>query len=462
MERRTRRQFLAGTGAVGLAGLAGCNTFAGDGGAATTGTDADEPTPTTEIDPGSYPETGDIALDPVADGLVSPVAVVAEPNADRQYVLDQVGVAYRLTDDGIADEPFLDLRDRVEVSPERGLLGLDFHPDYPDDRRFFARYSAPRRQNTPSDYSHTEVLAEFTVTADGPRRRPASERTLIEFPSPTIYHQAGTITFGPDGYLYVTMGEGTMGEFAQDVQSNLLGGIHRIDVDAEGDDRPYGIPSDNPLVGREGRSEFYAWGFRNPWRMSFNDGDLIVGDVGSRFYEEVNVVQNGGNYGWPYREGPYCTGWEGAAESGEHCGVDLSTVPGDDFEPAATGFDYGDEEKPVGTAVIAGYVYDGPGLADLQGEYLFGNYTSDLSKPRGVLFTADRSAERPWPISRVTVSNGPNGDIHRIVNSMGRDSAGRIYLCCVAVPERQRFDATAGEVYRVVPPGEASMNLPPT
>ncbi|MFB6186503.1 MAG: sorbosone dehydrogenase family protein, partial [Halobacteriaceae archaeon] len=126
--------------------------------------------------------------------------------------------------------------------------------------------------------SHTELLTEMRVD-DSPLVE--TEKILIEFPSPTIYHQAGSLAFGPDGYLHVPMGEGTVDRFAQDVTSNLLGGLHRIDINTTANGKPYGIPPGNPFVDKRGRNEYYAWGFRNPWQLSFDGEDLIVADVGA-------------------------------------------------------------------------------------------------------------------------------------------------------------------------------------
>lgn len=450
-----RREMLRALAVSGIAGVAGCGA-PGD----------DTKTSTRPTDTGTVPQgDGDltIALEKVADGLVSPTNLVVAPHDGTKYVMDQIGTVHRLGPDGLANEPFLDLRNRVLVSPERGLLGMAFHPEFPDDPRFFIRYSAPSRPGTPDEYSHTEVLAEIETTEDGQSPKLETERALIEFPSPTIFHQAGTILFGPDGYLYITMGEGTVKRFGQDVESNLLGGIHRIDVDRETEDRPYAIPDDNPLVGRTGRDEYYAWGLRNPWRMSFNEGELIAGDVGEFRWEEVNVIEKGQNYGWPYREGAHCYGWEDSAESGPMCGVDPATVPGEEFVDPVIEFPHEGDQALVGTAIIAGYTYDRDDIPGIEGQYIFSNYTRTLQKPRGELFAANPSDGGTWSTAKLTIENGPQGEVHRVVNSMGRDAEGRIYLLGVSVPDSSnRFEQQAGEIYRIVPEGAGSGQLPPT
>jgi glucose/arabinose dehydrogenase len=458
--KRTRRRFLGSCALVGAGAGAGC---ASPPGAGDSPTDDPAGTPTTWTNDFDHADRAALSLEPVASGLTSPTNLVVAPDGSGRYVIDQVGTMHAIGADGLASEPYLDLSERVVVSPERGLLGAAFHPDYPADDRLFLRYSVPRREGTPRDYTHTELLTELAAPPEaGPRLD--TEQTLIEFPSPTIYHQAGTIVFGPDGYLYVAMGEGTERAFAQDVRSNRLGAIHRIDVDGGGPDRPYGIPDDNPFAGdgSDAYPEYYAWGFRNPWRMSFNDGDLVVGDVGNYSWEEIDVVEKGGNYGWPYREGAHCTGWGDSDPDAEHCGVDPASVPGEGFTDPVVEFPHDAGDVPYGTAVIAGYVYGREDVPALTGRYLFSNYTASLESPSGHLYAADPTAEGQWPVEKLLVGNSPDGDLNRVVNSLGRDELGRLYVLTVGLPDKaNRFDAGAGAVYRVVPTGSASAPLSP-
>jgi len=434
----TRRQFLCAVGASATVATAGCSipVLGGD----------DPP-----------PEGPTVALEPVAAGLTLPTQLAADPDSGRRYVLDQTGEVRTIGPYGLESEPFLDLTEDVIASKERGLLGMAFHPDYPDDPRFFLRYSAPGRGDLPDDYTHTEVLAEFR-TDEGGDVLPDSERSLIEFPAPTPFHNAGTIAFGPDGYLYVTMGESNNEELAQDVETNLLGGIHRIDVDEETDERPYGVPEDNPLVGEPGRSEYYAWGFRNPWRLSFYDGDPIVGDVGRFDYEEVNVVEKGGNYGWPYRAGGRCRGWEDGAESGERCGVDSETIPGGTFVDPVVAFERG---RANGVAVIGGCMYERDDVSELEGTYLFGNHATVPDEPSGDLLVADPDGGDPWPMSKPRIENGPGGEVNRVITSLGRDGEGHVYLLTTAVPlHGDQFGHDAGEVFKIVPPEATDASIP--
>lgn len=435
---RTRRQLLRAAGAGAVAATAGCVESL--------------------LSNGPPPEGPAVALEPVAGGLTSPTQLVADPDSGRRYVLDQTGEVGAIGPDGLASEPFLDLSEEVIVSKERGLLGMAFHPEYPEDPRVFLRYSAPGRGDLPEDYTHTEVLAEFRTDEDGAILRD-SERPLLEIPSPTPFHNAGTIAFGPDGYLYVTVGESNNEELAQDVESNLLGGIHRIDVDEEADDRPYGIPDDNPLVGEAGRSEYYAWGFRNPWRLSFYDGDPIVGDVGPYEYEEVDVVKKGGNYGWPYRFGGRCRDWEDGSGSGEHCGADPESIPAGEFADPVVTFERGEAN---GFAVIGGCMYERDDVPELEGTYLFGNHTTVPDEAKGDLLVADPESGTPWSMSKPRIENGPDGELNRVITSLGHDAEGHVYLLTTAVSlDGDQFGHDAGEVFKVVPPDATETSIPP-
>jgi glucose/arabinose dehydrogenase len=281
---------------VALVALAGCGSPSSSG---RDPTDDGSPSGSTDGAPdgsGDDSAVESVALDTLVDGLNAPVDIAFVPQTDRRYIAEQPGILHSRDEDGLRDEPVLDLRDGVVAGGERGLLGLALHPEFEDTRRLFVRYSAPRRGGTPENYSHTFVLAEFRVSEDN-RAVPNSEQTILEIPEPQGNHNAGDVLFGPEGYLYVAVGDGgaggdrglghvedwydaVEGGNGQDVTENLLGSLLRIDVDARDGDRPYGIPTDNPLVGREGLDEHYAWGLRNPWRMSFDGDDRYVADVG--------------------------------------------------------------------------------------------------------------------------------------------------------------------------------------
>ncbi|MEA5386361.1 PQQ-dependent sugar dehydrogenase [Haloarculaceae archaeon H-GB2-1] len=319
----TRRRFVVRGLSFASVGLAGCTQQAQSD--AEQGTES----PTTETGQQSPEPTSPISalgVERLGEGFTSPVGLEM-PDESRRFVVDQVGVVHLLDDDGVADDPYLDLRDRVvDVSgfSERGLLGLALHPDFAENGRLFVRYSSRSRPGTPTDYSHTFVLSEFTADPNARTVDRATERVVLTIPQPQSNHNAGSVAFGPDGYLYVGVGdggaggdqgtghvedwyEGNAGGNGQDVTRNLLGSVLRIDVDGRDDGKAYAVPEDNPLVGTDGLPEHYAWGFRNPWRLSFGpDGRLFVADVGQSEWEEVDIVEQGGNYGWNVREGSHC------------------------------------------------------------------------------------------------------------------------------------------------------------
>jgi glucose/arabinose dehydrogenase len=221
---------------------------------------------------------------------------------------------------------------------ERGLLGLAFHPAYAQNGRFFVYYSAPLREGAPQDFDHTSRISEFSVSSQNPDRADSgSERIMLEVDQPQSNHNGGTLLFGPqDGFLYISLGDGgahndaapghvedwyefNAGGNGQDVTQNLLGSILRIDVNTGG---PYGIPQDNPFVGREGLDEIYAYGLRNPYRMSFDragEYGLFAVDAGEHLWEEISSIVKGGNYGWNVKEGTHCFDAANPTEPPEQC-----------------------------------------------------------------------------------------------------------------------------------------------
>jgi len=377
-----------------------------------------------------------VAATPVSDGFTAPVDVAIPPTRPSRYlVADQSGVVFRVEDGTVTGDPFLDLQDAivpVAGYDERGLLGLALHPEYASNRRLYVRYSAPPRSGTPDGYDHTFVLSEFEATADGTGVVAGSQRTLLEIPEPQMNHNAGSLAFGPDGYLYVGVGDGgaagdqgrghvadwydaVPGGNGQDVTSNLLGSILRIDVDGRTGDRPYGIPEDNPLVDRPGLPEQYAWGFRNPWRFSFDGADLYVADVGQNRYEEVNRVQKGGNYGWNVREGTHCF---------EASDCPQSTPDGDPLRDPIIEYSHADDGDPGGQSVIGGYRYRGADLEPLSGAYLFTDWAAE-----GRLFVArPPDDDGLWPISVASLDS--TGDpVGRFVLAFGRTPDDELVVC---------------------------------
>jgi len=403
-----------------------------------------------------------VAVEPVAEGFAAPVAIEFHPAADLRYVADQEGVVYVHGADG--RRALLDLRDRlVELEPqydERGLLGVALHPEFPDDPRLFVRYSAPVREGTPADYDHTEVLSSFEVAADGRSADLESEEPILEIPSPQFNHNAGDLAFGPDGYLYVGTGDGggegdrgpghVEGGNGQDVTGNVLGSILRIDVDAGGGG--YAVPDDNPLVGAEVLDELYAWGFRNPYRLSFDaDGRLFVADVGQHLYEEVNVVRKGGNYGWNVREGRHCFDPENPTDPPDDCPEESER--GEPLLDPVVEYPHVEGGEVVGSAVVGGYVYEGGSLPDLRGSYLFGDWATTQDRPSGRLFAAEPAGGDEWSVEELAVTTTASGRLERNVLGFGRDADGELY---VLANETHVPSGDTGAVLRLVPPGESA------
>ena len=430
----------------------------GDGSAAETATATETPDGEDSV----VPSGPTIALDTVADGFEVPTDFAAPPGDDRRFVVDLPGQVYTVESGGGRGEPFFDVSGRLsELTGERGLLGITFHPAFDENRRFFLRYSAPLAADAPEGFSHTEVLVEFRATEDASGVVEGSERVLLAVDEPTKYHNGGALAFGPDGYLYASYGDGggsrdtglghatdwyeaNTGGNGQDVSENLLGSILRIDVDGTEGDEPYAIPEDNPLVGEAGLDEQYAWGFRNPWRMGFSDGELYVADVGQSRFEEVDRVVKGGNYGWNVREGTHCYSTANPGKIPAECSE--STPPsvrgGEPLRDPVIEYPHARDGEPIGLSVIGGYVYDGTVNA-LSGQYVFGDY-SQAGDPQGSLFVATPDETGQWDFEKLTIAGAADGELGGYLIDVGRDDAGDLYALTSA-------GDLGGAVHKLVP-----------
>ncbi len=406
-----------------------------------------------------------VDLELMAEGLNSPVTLVSPGDGSgRLFVVDRVGLVYVLTAErDLLEEPFLDVRDRMvelrENYDERGLLGLAVHPDFGENGRFFVYYSAPLREDGPQGWDHTAHISEFAVSAGDPNKADAkSERVLLQVDEPQFNHDGGQVVFGPDSYLYISLGDGGG---ANDVATGhglsgngqdpttLLGSVLRIDVDS-GD--PYGIPSDNPFVDSdEGADEVFAYGLRNPWRMSFDAGgehELYVADVGQNMWEEVSVVTLGGNYGWNIKEGTHCFDHRNPDVSPEECpdtGLNGEALIGPIIE-------YGHPDLPsgIGTTVIGGFVYRGTALTDLQGQYVFGDWSTSFAMPDGQLLvaTAPGSEGDLWSVAPLLVASHEDGRPHAFVLGFGQDAENELY---VLTTDTTGPTGETGKVWKIVP-----------
>ncbi len=299
--------------------------------------------------------------------LQQPVWMTQAPDdPGRWYVVEQAGRLVTFTDNPKRRERSvaLDITDRVEFGGEQGLLGLAFHPRYADNGYVYVNYV--------SEASGTKETRISRFRRDGATAfDPDSEKILLRVEQPYSNHNGGGILFGPDGYLYVGMGDGGLAGDPKGHGQNtetLLGAFLRIDVDSKD---PYAIPADNPFAsGKGGAPEVWAWGLRNPWRFSFDrkTGKLWAGDVGQNAWEEVSIIEGGENYGWKFVEGTHCY------DPPLHLKV-FGSGECDDVEGfASPEFDY--SQANGDKSVTGGYVYRGRRIPSLRGKYVFGDFVS--------------------------------------------------------------------------------------
>lgn len=301
-----------------------------------------------------------IDLELFAEGLIQPTDLIpATDGTDRLFVTSRIGTIHVIQDGELREEPLLDIREQIEHEMvEQGLLSMDLHPNFEENGYFYVYYITQGDEDT--------MVSRFQISEDWQYGVPESETPILEVEQPHYSHNGGNIKFGPDGYLYIGLGDGEdpgdPHENAQD-PNTMLGSILRIDVDG-GD--PYAIPEDNPFVGSdEGLDEIWAYGLRNPWRFSFDDetGDMYMVDVGQWDVEEVNVQPSdspgGENYGWPIMEGNEC--WEA-----EECDQEGLTMPVATYE----------NSEETGCAIIGGYTYHAEEYPALEDVYLFGDWCS--------------------------------------------------------------------------------------
>jgi glucose/arabinose dehydrogenase len=379
------------------------------------------------------------------------------------FVIEQFG-RVRVVDNGkMLPTPFLDVRSKIVKQhhdfDERGLLGIAFHPKFKENGKFYVAYSA--HLDFQADlgqmlwYDHSNVVEEYTVSKSDPNMAdPSSARRIMSTAWPQFNHNGHWIGFGPDGMLYVSMGDGgyandwgighnvTEGN-GQDLTTNL-GKMLRIDVDTRTGDKPYGIPADNPFVkDRNANPEIWAYGLRNPWRCSFDtgSGDLYCGDVQQNSYEEVSIVGKGQNLGWRKMEATHCFDYTKPDNHPATCDKTGLTMPILEY-PNCTA-------KPdgcKGISVTGGYVYQGAHAA-WKGKYIFGDWSKSFAEMDGQIFIGSKGADGKWSMEVAEVTNMQGSKIPYIL-AFAQDAKGEVYaLTSVTTGPNGSLDT----IYKIVP-----------
>jgi glucose/arabinose dehydrogenase len=438
-------------------------------------------------------------LTEILSGLDAPIALVSpDDGTNRRFVVDQTGIVLDIEDAQSGDKrPFLDIRDRlVSILPafdERGLWSIAFHPDFASNGRLFVTYSAKRREHSPysGETAYTWRLSEFKGSADNPDYVDTdSENVLIEIDWINRKHNGGGLTFGKDGMLYVGIGDGGgvhgvpdvyvapqldedalrnaaeikedpyrlpetfhhYDQWAQDL-GRLHGKILRIDVDAAS---PYAIPASNPFSGAANyRPEIWAWGFRNPFRLSVDSegaGDIIVSGVAETLWEAVYVVSGPGNFGWPIKEGTHCFDRERAFDPPVECAA--TGQFGEPLHDPAVEYPNWSVERPwskvdaepLGTATVGGFVYRGAALPAFYGKMIIGDFSLRIEEPSGQILMASptRRWRDLWEVENLITMD-------QRVHSLGQDSSGELYVLTTAqgIPTGK-----SGKVWKLEPKTE--------
>jgi glucose/arabinose dehydrogenase/plastocyanin len=427
-----------------------------------------------------------IGLRKIAGGFTAPI-VIADPHdgSGRLFMVDQTGYVKIFYLNGtVIDQPFLDVRDRmVKIDPtydERGLLSIAFHPQFASNGRVFVYYSAPLRAGVDPNWSATNRLSEFRVSASDPNRvNMSSEKILLQVDKPYQNHNGGTLLFGPaDGYLYLPLGDGGraddtgMGHTpgignAQDL-TKILGKVIRIDVDSTSPGKLYGIPPDNPfLANSSALPEIYAYGFRNPAFATFDSGGshkMFIAMAGQRLFESALIVYKGGDYPWNIREGTHCFD------------------PANDFQPPAgpcrtTGYSgqpligpVAELGHDVGDTIVGGVVYRGSMLPSLQGSYIYGTWSDEnriagngtflvSSPPAGLdLATLPGNASdltpaqnAMWTTREMSVVNNPDMRINAFIRGLYEDNNHEILVLINQNGGPGLTPQGSGEIWQMVP-----------
>ena len=360
--------------------------------------------------PSDWFESKNLTLAPVVKGLKEPTYVTGAMDGTNRFFILERGGLIRVADSSgqLQPAPFLDLSQQVSLGNEEGLVGFAFHPNFAQNGYVYVAYTA---------LDYTVQIVRYTVSPDRPDVADlASAQVILSVPKRSKYHNGGMLVFGPDKYLYISIGDDEASERSQDLGS-LTGKILRIDVDAS---EPYGIPPSNPFVDSDARGEVWAYGLRNPWRISFDraTGDLWIGDVHhvdgeqGQNWETIQFQPanspGGLNYGFPM-------------EATFHC-ANINTCAPDGVTLPVTHYTHN-----MNCSVTGGYVYRGKSAPNLAGAYIFGDYCT------GGVFALRSSAPQDWS-SKLELAYNPIK-----ISSFGEDAAGELYVA----------DIQGGTIYRV-------------
>jgi len=363
----------------------------------------------------------------IADGLHSPVSAVFAPDGSM-LIAEQTGQIRLIKDNSLVEKPICDMQKKlVKLSgayDERGLLGIALHPNFAQNKKLYLYYSAP---SDVKGSDHQSIISEFKLINNSFQVDAASERVLMSVQQPESNHNGGELKFGPDGFLYIGLGDGggagdkhgTIGN-GQDL-TTFLGKILRIDVNT---DAAYAIPQDNPFVSvKDAKPEIWAYGLRNPWRFSFdkNSAKLFVADVGQNKFEEVNIVEKGGNYGWKIMEASHCYDPEA------NCKTEGLKLPIHEYE------------HKDGISITGGYVYNGNALPMLKGKYIFADWT-------GPMFFLEQN-EKSWQKGNIELLDKPSGDLK--ILAFAEDLKSELY---VLTNQEVGPKGSSGAIYKIVKP----------
>ena len=406
-----------------------------------------------------------LGLSLLAKGFTHPVGMaVPDDGTGRIFIVDQIGKISVIDAAGsLLSQPFLDVIGKMVTLDsgydERGLLGMAFHPQYSTNKRFFVFYNVPRQPEDPDGFDSRVRLSEFLASESDPNiADAASEKVLLEVNKPQANHNGGQLAFGPDGYLYVGIGDGggandTGLGHTEDIGNGqdltkLLGKILRYDVSTPG---VLQIPDSNPFAGGSvAQPAIYAYGFRNPWRFSFDAGgahQLFCADVGQNLYEEVDIVTAGENYGWNIREGLSCFDPQNPNRPPDSC-PDIGGSGEPLIDPI---IEYSHQRRGTsitGKAVVGGFVYRGSAMPELQGAYIFGDWSSSFINANGSILVATEIIAETWQVSEAGIAGCLRRKLNRYVLGFGQDLQGELYILTA---RRSGPSGDTGEVFKIIP-----------